>query len=216
MTFHRSWFSCIAEQIVVCQYHRSWRKCGGETACACRRGTDRGRPSVTDHGQIVPARDADCGLVPQITEEIMDVFSCMTAPMIFSGASMTHSSSSSRAGGDGVARSFTPRWLVTWVCSCRKMRHCSESVQSDVESRWRWHNELQRFVATHISTPFSPRPKQQQYNLERLRFSRRGASTPLWRVEPCSLPRWRPKPIPAIPRHLHEAPTTEETSMVKL
>ena len=98
MTFHRSWFSCIAEQIVVCQYHRSWRKCGGETACACRRGTDRGRPSVTDHGQIVPARDADCGLVPQITEEIMDVFSCMTAPMIFSGASMTHSSSSSRAG----------------------------------------------------------------------------------------------------------------------
>ena len=35
-TFHWSGFSCIAEQIVVCQYHRSWRKCGGDSACACR------------------------------------------------------------------------------------------------------------------------------------------------------------------------------------
>ena len=51
----------------------------------------------------------------------------------------------------------------------------------------------------------------QECNLERLRFNRRGASTPLWRVESCYLPgRW-PNPIPAIPPkavktpHLHGA-----------
>ena len=51
----------------------------------------------------------------------------------------------------------------------------------------------------------------------RLRFNRRGASTPLWGVEACSPPSRRPNPIPAIPPyvvrtpHLHGAPTTEET-----
>ena len=62
------------------------------------------------------------------------------------------------------------------------------------------------------------RPKQQQrYNLGRLRFNRRGASTPLWEVESCSLPSRWPNPIPAIPPyvvrtpHLHGAPTSEET-----
>ena len=40
--------------------------------------------------------------------------------------------------------------------------------------------------------------QQQQYNLGRLRFNRRGASTPLWGVEACSLPSRRPNPIPAI------------------
>ena len=59
--------------------------------------------------------------------------------------------------------------------------------------------------------------QQQQYNLGRLRFNRRGASTPLWGVEACSPPSRRPNPIPAIPPyvvripHLHGAPTTEET-----
>ena len=54
--------------------------------------------------------------------------------------------------------------------------------------------------------------------LERLRFNRRGASTPLWGVESCSIPRRWPTQSPAIPPyvvrtpHLHGAPTTEETS----
>ena len=43
-------------------------------------------------------------------------------------------------------------------------------------------------------------------------LNRRGASTPLWGVEACSLPSRRPKPIPAVKTpHLHGAPTTEET-----
>ena len=59
--------------------------------------------------------------------------------------------------------------------------------------------------------------QQQYYNLGRLRFNRRGASTPLWGVEACSPPSRRPNPIPTIPPHvvrtphLHGAPTTEET-----
>ena len=56
-----------------------------------------------------------------------------------------------------------------------------------------------------------------QDNLGRLRFNRRGASTPLWGVEACSPPSRRPNPIPAVPPyvvrtpHLHGALTTEET-----
>ena len=63
------------------------------------------------------------------------------------------------------------------------------------------------------------RRQQQQYNLERLRFNRRGASTPLWGVKACSLPSKRPNPIPAIPPyvvrtpHLHGAPKTEEKQL---
>ena len=66
-------------------------------------------------------------------------------------------------------------------------------------------------------TQKQPQQQQQQCNLERLRFNRRGASTPLWGVEACSHPSRRPNPIPAIPPyvvrtpHLHGAPTTEET-----
>ena len=43
--------------------------------------------------------------------------------------------------------------------------------------RWSDHD-------THIKSC----PTQQQYNLGRLRFNRRGASTPLWRVEASSPP----------------------------
>ena len=63
--------------------------------------------------------------------------------------------------------------------------------------------------------------QQQQYNLERLRFNRRGAPTPLWGAEACSPPSRRPNAIPAVPPyvvrtpHLHGALTTEETSFVK-
>ena len=67
----------------------------------------------------------------------------------------------------------------------------------------------------------SLQPSQKQHNnncnLGRVRFNRRGASTPLWGVEACSPPSRRPNPIPAIPPcvvrtpHLHGAPTTEET-----
>ena len=75
---------------------------------------------------------------------------------------------------------------------------------------------------THPSSSLRKQQQQQQCNLERLRFNRRGASTPLWGVEPCSLPSRRPNPIPAITPsvvrtpHLHGAPSTEETSTVKL
>ena len=79
-------------------------------------------------------------------------------------------------------------------------------------------------VATHCGVTIhivllSTCPKQQQwFNLRRLRFNRRGTSTPLKGVESCSLPSGWPNPIPAIPPyvvttpHLHGAPTTEETS----
>ena len=74
----------------------------------------------------------------------------------------------------------------------------------------------------HTHTPtHKQKQQQQQYNLGRLRFNKRGASTPLWRVEACSHPSRQPNPIPAIPPcvektpHLHGAPTTEETSFVK-
>ena len=50
--------------------------------------------------------------------------------------------------------------------------------------------------------------QQQQYNLVRLRFNRRGASTPLWGVESCSHPSRRPNPIPAIPPLCHEDTTS--------
>ena len=40
--------------------------------------------------------------------------------------------------------------------------------------------------------------QKQKYNLGRLRFNKRGASTPLWGVEACSPPSTRPNPIPAV------------------
>ena len=49
-----------------------------------------------------------------------------------------------------------------------------------------------------------------------------GAATPLWGLESSSLPSGWPNPIPVIPSyfvrtpHLHGAPTTKETSFVKL
>ena len=50
------------------------------------------------------------------------------------------------------------------------------------------------FVAIHIAH-LNPSPKQQKYNLERLRFNRRGASTSLRGVESCSLLRGWPSPM---------------------
>ena len=77
-------------------------------------------------------------------------------------------------------------------------------------------------TCTHIERPRPKRPQQQKYKLGRLRFTRRGASTPLWGVEACSLSRRWPNPTPAIPPfvvrtpHLHGAPTTEETVELQL
>ena len=48
--------------------------------------------------------------------------------------------------------------------------------------------------------------QQQQYNLERFRFNRRGASTPLWRVESCFLPGRRPNP--SYPAHCRQDTTS--------
>ena len=129
----------------------------------------------------------------------------------------------------------------------RILRHLSHSVHSDVECRlFGGHRRptvvgghggsltprclatctisLRDCVATHCGVTIhivllSTCPKQQQwFNLGRLRFNRRGTSTPLKGVESCSLPSGWPNPIPAIPPyvvttpHLHGAPTTEETS----
>ena len=94
----------------------------------------------------------------------------------------------------------------------RWKRLCPFREVNDVNAkRGRFHCIRTGFFCTR------QKQQQQQYNLERLRFNRRGASTPLWRVESCSPPSRRPNPIPAIPPsvvrtpHLHGAPTTKET-----
>ena len=80
------------------------------------------------------------------------------------------------------------------------------------------HNNTQQPTTTHNNTQHN---NTTHNNLGRLRFNRRGASTPLLGVEACSPPSRRSNPIPAIPPyvvktpHLHGAPTTEETSFVE-
>ena len=59
---------------MVYQYHRSWRKSGGDSACASHRGADCGLTFVTDHGEIVKVMQLAI-LVPQITEEVVEVCS---------------------------------------------------------------------------------------------------------------------------------------------
>ena len=87
-----------------------------------------------------------------------------------------------------------------------------------------WRKKNNHNNDNHTTTTTQQQPQQQRHlknNLGRLRLNRRGASTPLWRVEACSLPSRWPNPIQAIPPfvvktpHLHGAPTTEETSFVK-
>ena len=99
-------------------------------------------------------------------------------------------------------------WVIPWVLCSPRLQVCTFLICCC----------MQVWGVVHIHTHFHMRPKQQQeYNLGRLRFYRRGASTPLWGVEACSLPSRRPNPIPALPPqnvrtpHLHGAPTTEET-----
>ena len=63
---------------------------GGDTACAYCRVANCGPPNATDNQEIVevtqPRVNAfmmqNCGLVPQITEEIVDVITGMMCPMI--------------------------------------------------------------------------------------------------------------------------------------
>ena len=58
---------------------------------------------------------------------------------------------------------------------------------------------LARVCGVDIDTSCSiPSNKNNNTNLGRLRFDRRGASTPLWRVESCSLHGRQPYPIPAV------------------
>ena len=107
-------------------------------------------------------------------------------------------------GRGGDARSLTPRCSATCAIGFGDVAtHCG--------------------VIIHIVLLSScPEQQQQLPNLERLRFHRRGTSTPLWGVEACSLPKRWPNPIPAIPpsvvrtHHLHGAPAAEETSTVEL
>ena len=115
-----------------------------------------------------------------------------------------------------------------WNGFFRKLLCFYDSVHSDVES-WLSGDVLIAFdgqqfdrLWTNTSLSSSPQQERRLSNLGRLRFNRRGASTPLWRVESCSLPSRWPNPTPAIPPyvvripHLHGAPTTEKTSTVKL
>ena len=73
-----------------------------------------------------------------------------------------------------------------------------------------------------VDQPTRAEQHQQESNLRRLRFNWPGASTPLWGVFSCSLPRRWHDPIPPIPPyvvrtpHLPGAPTREETSTVEL
>ena len=104
-----------------------------------------------------------------------------------------HHARSSRVCGTSAsgevhrARSGRVRWTSAVLCSCTGIQKSPHHVRGDPDL------------------------------IVRLRFNRRGASTPLWGVETCSHPSRRPNPIPAIPPyvvrtpHLHGAPTTEET-----
>ena len=74
---------------MACQYHRSWRNCGGDSARVLHRRADRGmqyhRSWRNRGGDTACAycRVADCGPpVPQITEEIVDLITGMTGPII--------------------------------------------------------------------------------------------------------------------------------------
>ena len=121
-------------------------------------------------------------------------------------------------GGDGVFGGFSAFFAL--------LRIVPELSAIFRSPRWRrvlCHRGLPCTISQDsvdkATVPQWPRLKQQQqqYNLGRLRFNRRGGSTPLWGVEACSHPSRRPNPIPAIPPyvvrtpHLHGAPTTEET-----
>ena len=115
-------------------------------------------------------------------------------------------------GGGGIFSRWvgwagSSRRLWTSLCPCRtRTWRCPDSVLRQSGGLFRC---AQRSCLKQR--------QQQQYNLGRLRFYRRGASTPLWGFEACSHPSRRPNPIPAIPPyvirtpHLHGAPTTEET-----
>ena len=75
------------------QYHRSWGNRGRDTACAYCRVADCGPPNATDHQEFVEVIQLrvnafmmeNCGLVPQIMEEIEDLITGMTGPIILRG-----------------------------------------------------------------------------------------------------------------------------------
>ena len=135
--------------------------------------------------------------------------------------SMMKSSSSSRAlcGGDAGSQTLRcsatsnrcMRWRIsTETCVMRHVRTTTTTTHT--------HNnqpQPQPHTTTQNHKPQTTK-KNQQYNLGRLRFDRRGASTHSGELNHALPSRW-PKPIPAIPPyvvrtpHLHGAPTTEET-----
>ena len=104
--------------------------------------------------------------------------------------------------------------LPLWRCVTPKKMNNNNTHHKEQEEKQHTPKNNNKNNDTH--TP--KYEQQQQSNLERVRFNRRGGSTPLWRVESWSLPSRWPNPIPAIPPyvvrtpHLHGAPTTEETS----
>ena len=99
------------------------------------------------------------------------------------------------------------------LCICVSQRKLSDEFVHFLREKWTRssrrssHMEIQELLPRAVSGSHS---------------AVRGASTPLWGVESCSLPSWWPNPIPAIPPcvvrtpRLHGAQTTEETFVVKL
>ena len=114
-----------------------------------------------------------------------------------------------------LSASFSSFRALTTVSARGFQWGCRSRRESD--SKVTWHQVCQFSRHRHRCLVNLHLKQQQQYNLGRLRFNRRGASTPLWGVEACSPPSRRPNPIPAFPPyvvktpHLHGAPTTEET-----
>ena len=92
---------------------------------------------MAGHREVVPARGADCGLVPQIMEEIMDGFSWHDGSIDLFRALGDSQFFVIEGQGGGVARSFTPEGLAMWQGFQAQTRHFSGSVRLDVETQWR-------------------------------------------------------------------------------
>ena len=108
---------------------------------------------------------------------------------------------------------FRQEYKFSLLKNVRAKRALSDSLDAFGDTRTSAFGALH----TYKRGSWQPQPQQHEYNLGRLRFNRREASTPILGVEACSFPSRRSNPIPAIPPcvvrtpHLHGAPTTEET-----
>ena len=133
--------------------------------------------------------------------------------ILFRNVSLSTGKSTTRFG-----RSPFFRRKVTIFIGCETKTHILHTKINEKFAKVSSSNNNYSFRKIFHSTATTTKKK---HNLERLRFIRRGASTPFWGVEACSPPSRRPNPIPAMPPyvvrtpHLPGAPTTEETYFVK-